>query len=142
MRLPVRVPVLSLHSTVVAPSVSMALMRRVSTPSFARRRAPSAGNTVITTGYSSGSIAIARAMPASTACSQSPRTSPCTTTSARLSTSASRARLRTSRVVCFCSGEVSCSTLPSAVPMRPISLRAPVAVTRASAWPCTISVPA
>ena len=142
MRFSVSVPVLSLHSTVVAPSVSMALMRRVSTPSFDRRRAPSAGNTVSTTGYSSGSMAMARAMPASRACSQSPLISPCTSTSARLSASASRARLRTSLAVCFCSGERSFSTVPSAVPMRPISLRSPVAVTRASACPCTISVPA
>ncbi|MCY1538263.1 hypothetical protein D9M68_737940 [compost metagenome] len=133
MRLPVRVPVLSLHSTVVAPSVSIALMRRVSTPSVDRRRAPSAGNTVITTGYSSGSIAMASAMPASNACSQSPRTKPCTNTSARLSASASSARLRTSCAVCFCRGERSFSSVPSAVPMRPISLRAPVAITRASA---------
>ncbi len=72
MRFSVSVPVLSLHSTVVAPSVSMALMRRVSTPSFDSRRAPRAGNTVSTTGYSSGSIAMASAMPASSACSQSP----------------------------------------------------------------------
>ena len=40
MRFSVSVPVLSLHSTVVAPSVSMALMRRVSTPSLDRRQAP------------------------------------------------------------------------------------------------------
>ena len=142
MRFSVSVPVLSLHSTVVAPSVSMALMRRVSTPSLDRRCAPSAGNTVITTGYSSGSMAIASAMPASTACSQSPFIKPCTSTKMRLSASASKARLRTSCAVCFCSGERSFSTVPSAVPMRPISLRAPVAVTSASAWPCTIKVPA
>ena len=87
-------------------------------------------------------MAIASAMPASSACSQSPRSRPCTSTSARLKASASSARLRTSLAVCFCSGERSVSSVPSAVPMRPISLRAPVAVTRARPWPCTISVPA
>ena len=142
MRLPVSMPVLSLHSTVVAPSVSIALMRRVSTPAFNRRRASIAGNTVRTTGYSSGSMAMARAMPASKACSQSPRSKPWASTSARLSAPASRARRRTSLAVCLCSGERSPATVPSAVPMRPIALRAPVAVTRARPWPCTISVPA
>ena len=142
MRFSVSVPVLSVHSTVVAPSVSIALMRRVSTPSFDRRLAPRAGKTVSTTGYSSGSSAIASAMPASSACSQSPWSMPCTSTSARLSTRASKARLRTSRAVWRCKGERSVATAPSAAPMRPMPLRGPVAVTRASAWPCTSRVPA
>ena len=69
-------------------------------------------------------------MPASRAYSQSPLISPSTSTSSRLSASANKARLRTSRAVCFCSGERSFSSVPNAVPMRPISLCAPVAVTR------------
>ena len=142
MRFSVNVPVLSVHSTVVAPSVSIALMRRVSTPSCESRRAPSAGNTVSTTGYSSGNMAIASAMPASTAASQSPRSRPSTSTSARLNASASSARFRTSVAVCFCSGERSAASVPNEAPIRPISLRGPVAVTRASPWPCTTSVPA
>ena len=49
--------------------------------------------------------------------------------------SVSEPRLRTRMAVCFCSGERSLSSVPSAVPMRPISLRSPVADTRASACP-------
>ena len=41
------------------------------------------------------------------------------------------ARLRTSAVVCICSGERSTASVASEVPMRPMALRGPVAVTRA-----------
>jgi hypothetical protein len=73
MRFSVSVPVLSTQSTVAAPSVSMAGMRRVSTRSRAMRHAPSARKMVSTTGNSSGSIAMASVTPARIPPSQSPR---------------------------------------------------------------------
>ena len=75
MRFSVSVPVLSVHSTVAEPSVSMAAARRVSTRACEIRQAPMAMNTVSTTGNSSGSIDMPSAMPASTASSQPPRNS-------------------------------------------------------------------
>ncbi|CAJ7144488.1 Uncharacterised protein [Burkholderia pseudomallei] len=72
IRFCVSVPVLSTHSTEVCPSASIALMRRASMPSSAMRRAPSAMNTVITTGISSGKMPIASVIPASTPGSHSP----------------------------------------------------------------------
>ncbi len=72
----VRVPVLSVHSTVADPSVSIALARRVSTRWRDIRIAPMAMNTVSTTGNSSGSIDMPSAIPARTASSQVPRNRP------------------------------------------------------------------
>ena len=76
MRFSVSVPVLSVHSTVADPSVSIADARRVSTPTLPIRHAPIARNTVSTTGNSSGSIDMPIAIPASTASIQPPRNSP------------------------------------------------------------------
>ena len=76
MRFSVSVPVLSVHSTVAAPSVSIAEARRVSTRAFEIRQAPIAMNTASTIGNSSGSIDMPTAMPASTASSQPPRNRP------------------------------------------------------------------
>ena len=76
MRFSVSVPVLSVHSTVAEPSVSMAAARLVSTPVCEIRHAPIAMNTVSTTGNSSGSIDIPTAMPASSPSSQPPRQLP------------------------------------------------------------------
>ena len=76
MRFSVSVPVLSTHSTVVAPSVSIAGIRRVSTLCFEMRHAPSARKTVRTTGNSSGSIPIASVTPARIASAQWPRRTP------------------------------------------------------------------
>ena len=76
MRFSVSVPVLSVHSTVAEPSVSIAAARRVSTRACEIRQAPIAMKTVSTTGNSSGSIDMPRAMPASTASSQPPRKVP------------------------------------------------------------------
>ncbi len=73
MRFSVNVPVLSVHSTVAAPSDSMADARRVSTRACEIRQAPMARNTVRTTGNSSGNIDMPSAMPASTPSSQPPR---------------------------------------------------------------------
>ena len=76
IRFSVRVPVLSVHSTVAEPSVSMAAARRVSTRASEIRHAPIAIKTVRTTGNSSGSIDIPSAIPASTASSHPPRMIP------------------------------------------------------------------
>ena len=85
MRLRVRVPVLSTHSTVVWPSVSMALSRRVSTCWAASRRAASARKTIMMTGNSCGRMPMASVMPASIASSQPPRSSQNSAIRARLS---------------------------------------------------------
>ena len=50
MRFSVSVPVLSVHSTVAAPSVSMAAARRVSTRACDMRHAPITMKTVSTSG--------------------------------------------------------------------------------------------
>ena len=76
MRFMVSVPVLSTQITVAEPSVSSTGERRVSTCFCERRHAPSARKTVSTTGNSSGSIAIAVAMPARSPSSQLPRVRP------------------------------------------------------------------
>ena len=76
MRFMVSVPVLSTHTTVADPSVSITGERRVSTWRCDIRHAPSARKTVSTTGNSSGSIAMAVAMPASTPSSHTPRVRP------------------------------------------------------------------
>ena len=72
IRFSVSVPVLSVHSTVAEPSVSIAAARRVSTRAREMRQAPMAMNTVSTTGNSSGSIDMPSAMPPSTASSHPP----------------------------------------------------------------------
>ncbi len=66
MRFCVSVPVLSTASTEIAPSVSTAGTRRVSTLCFEIRQAPRARNTVSTTGISSGRIAMVSATPDNT----------------------------------------------------------------------------
>ena len=76
MRFWVSVPVLSVHSTVAAPSVSIAATRRVSTRAREMRQAPITMKTVRTSGNSSGSIDMPSAMPLSAASSQSPRKIP------------------------------------------------------------------
>ena len=76
IRFSVSVPVLSVHSTVAEPSVSIAAARRVRTRACEMRQAPMAMNTVSTTGNSSGSIDMPSAMPPSTASSHPPRSRP------------------------------------------------------------------
>ena len=66
----VSVPVLSTHRTVADPSVSTAGIRRVRTRLREMRHAPRARKTVRTTGNSSGSVAIASAMPGEQPCFQ------------------------------------------------------------------------
>ncbi len=89
MRLRVSVPVLSVHSTVAAPSVSMAAARRVSTRDCDSRQAPITVNTVSTSGNSSGSSDMPSAMPPNSASSQSPRSKPYSSTADTLSTNPS-----------------------------------------------------
>ena len=76
IRFSVRVPVLSEQSTVAAPMVSSAAIRRARTLLRAIRYAPSARKTVTTTGNSSGSSEMARVRPASRPPFQSARPSP------------------------------------------------------------------
>ena len=133
MRFSVRVPVLSTHSTETAPSVSIAARRRVSTCRCASRHAPMAGNTVITTGSSSGSSDIASAIPASRACSQWPSVTPSSSTSTVLRAAASMAKRRASNAAWRRKGESARSSVRKDMPMTPIWLRAPVAATRAMA---------
>ena len=70
IRFSVKVPVLSVHSTVAAPRVSIAAERRVSTPAREIRQAPITMKTVRMTGNSSGSIDMLSAMPPRKASSQ------------------------------------------------------------------------
>ena len=49
---------------------------------------------------------------------------------------------RTMRRVCWCSGVTGLLISPSDLPMRPISLDAPVAMTSAMPWPATTIEPA
>ena len=141
MRFSVSVPVLSTHNTVAAPRVSIAGKRRVSTPRLEIRHAPSARKTVSTTGNSSGSIAIASVTPASIPASQSPRVATWYPARATDSTSANTATIFTILAVSRCSLVFSTSTASSDWPMRPNSVRSPVAITVARPWPFTTSVP-
>ena len=130
MRLRVRVPVLSTHSTVVWPSVSMAFNRRVSTCWAARRRAASAKKTIMMTGNSCGSRPMASVMPASIASSQPPRSSQNSAIRARLSISAMTTSRRVSLATSSRSGEAASVMVCSDTPMRPISVCRPTASTR------------
>jgi len=142
MRFQVSVPVLSVHSTVAAPSVSMAAGRRASTRSCDRRHAPMAMNTVRMSENSSGSSDMASVTPPSKAASQSPLVSPKARMNSRLAAAPAMAARRTSRRVCSVRGVSGVSMLPSACPMRPMALAAPVAVTCAMPWPLTTTEPA
>ena len=138
----VSVPVLSVHSTVAAPSVSIAAARRVSTRACEIRHAPIARNTVSTTGNSSGSIDMPMVMPASTASSQPPRSVPYSTTASTLTAPPTKPNTRTSLRVCSWSRGASVFMPPSDCPILPISLWRPIAVVSASPVPRTTSAPA
>ena len=141
MRFIVSVPVLSTHSTVVAPSSSTAGMLRVSTFSRASRHAPSPRKMVSTTGSSSGRMAIARVMPASSPCSQSPRLRPQATARLAASPRPSTATQVTMRWVSCWTGVCPLVMACRDSPMRPSALRAPVATTMPRPEPCVTSVP-
>ena len=142
MRFSVRVPVLSVQRTVAAPSASTAGSRRVSMRLRESRQAPMAMNTVSTTGSSSGRMAMARATPASSPRSHSPRTRPCSTTSAAHSDSPAAAMTFTAFPTSVCRRVGWLPSPARATPIRPISVRAPVAPTMARPRPRTTSVPA
>ena len=141
MRFCVRVPVLSTASTVMAPSDSTADTRRVSTCCWAMRQAPRARKTVRMTGISSGRMAMASAMPDSSA-SSSGRPSHSQPSSTR-ATAVSRAPApsqRTSRREPSCSAEGGSVVAESAAPMRPTAVRPPVSRTSARPMPWVTTV--
>ena len=141
MRLRVSVPVLSTASTVMAPSASTAVTRRVSTFWCAMRQAPSARNTVRMTGISSGRMAMARAMPESRLSSRGrPFHHQPSSTWAVASTTAPMPKLRTSRREPSCSAEGGSVVAARSAPMRPTAVRAPVAHTRATPTPRVTTV--
>jgi hypothetical protein len=141
MRFCVRVPVLSVQSTVAAPSVSIAATRRVRTRAREMRQAPITMKTVRTSGNSSGSIDMPSAMPLSKASSHPPRHKPYSTTARALRLRLTAAKSRTRRRVWARSRGGSVSMRVIARPILPISLRAPVAVTSARPWPRTTRLP-
>ena len=132
MRFSVSVPVLSTHSTVTAPSASTTAGWRASTWMRARRQLPMARNTAIAIGNSSGSMAMPRAMPDSTPCTQSPLRSPYHSNSSALPPSASVPNSRTTPCRLCCSGVGAGSMAASEDPMRPTCVWRPVALTSAS----------
>jgi hypothetical protein len=93
----VRVPVLSTQSTVADPRASMAVGARVRTFLREIRRAPSATNTVSTTGNSSGRSDIAIVIPTRSPLSQFPRVSPYTTATSPQTESPKLAMILTTR---------------------------------------------
>ncbi|MCY1174849.1 hypothetical protein D9M73_150640 [compost metagenome] len=141
MRFSVSVPVLSVHSTVADPKVSIAAARRVSTPTAPIRHAPIARKMVRTTGNSSGSIDMPIAIPARIASIQPPRSRPNSTTTANATAPPPIAHQVTMRVVSRWSRGASVSSVASDWPILPISLRGPVAVTSAMPLPRATSVP-
>jgi hypothetical protein len=141
MRFCVSVPVLSVASTVMAPSASTADMRRVSTLCCEMRQAPSARNTVRITGISSGRMAMASAMPESTLASREwPSHSQPIRICAVASNSPATVSCTIRRREACCRPEGGSVVAASAWPMRPTAVAAPVAFTRASPTPLVITV--
>ena len=131
----VSVRVLSVQTTVADPSASTAGSRRTSAWRRAIRCTPTASAIVATAGSASGTAATASAMPISTT---SPSGAPCQAPRAATSAampSASHTRRRPSSSRRRSSGVRPSSIVPTSVPMRPISVDAPVSVTTASAVP-------
>ena len=135
MRFSVSVPVLSEQSTVAAPSASTAGRRRVSTRLCERRQAPRAMKIVSTTGNSSGSTAMASAMPARSALQPARRASGRrrTTSAAQRRTPSHGDGLHDAPDLLLERRRARSRGRASATPMRPISVREPVARTSASA---------
>ena len=84
---------------------------------------------------------MANVMPTNSPPSQSPRVAPYTTATTSARASPITATRRTTRRVSRCVRVCSSSRPARACPIRPISVRAPVASTRARPFPCTTSVP-
>ncbi len=141
MRLKVSVPVLSVHRTVAAPSVSMVAGRRVRTRRRDRRHAPITVKTTSTSGSSSGSIAMLSAMPASSASSHRPVINPWIATASALSPRPAIAKIATQRRVSASRPARAGTIFCSVVLMRPSCVRAPVAVTTAMPAPLTSRLP-
>ena len=133
IRFIVSVPVLSTHSAVAEPRVSITGGRRVNTCFCDIRQAPRARNTVSTTGNSSGRSAIAVAIPASRPPSQFPRVSPYTTTTTTAASTPTIASAVTRRSISRCSGVRSASIVRSAAPILPNSVPVPVSLATAIA---------
>ena len=142
MRFCVSVPVLSTHSTVAWPRVSIVLRRRVSTCKAAKRRAAKAGNNNKMTGNSSGNTAMAKVMPANTAPKALPRCHQKTSASATHSDNPISAKRWVRRLISSCRGDAAGAMVCSEWPMAPICVFRPVAVTCITPWPRTTSVPA
>ena len=137
----VRVPVLSLHTTVVAPRVSTAGNRRTMACRPAIRATPIARMIVTAAGRPSGMAPTARAMAAVTMSpGGSPRSVPSTKVkpaSTRMTTVSSRLKAASLRV----SGVWTPPDSPTSRWIRPSSVSAPVATTTPVAVPATTSVP-
>ena len=135
MRLSVKVPVLSAHSTLTEPSVSTAGRRLTRALASAIRRAPSASSTATTAGSASGMAATASETAVISICrAGSPRINPTARISRQIPATAQDSRApRWARR--RCSGV--CRRLGSASrwAIWPIWVAAPVATTRPCARP-------
>ena len=142
MRLRVSVPVLSLQMTVVLPSASAAGRCRTMALRRAMRLTPMARVMVTAAGSPSGMTATARAIAAvNISVAASPRSNPMANVmSARMTMPTVRNRLK--RLMRRVSGVARSAASPTRRWMRPISVSAPVPITRPSAVPDTTSVPA
>ena len=138
----VRVPVLSVASSVTEPSVSTAARLRTTACREAMRRAARAMLRVTTSGSDSGTAATMRLTPVrSIRSTGSPRNSPSAKTREH-STTAATARWPESRLIRSCNGVRRCCVPTIRAAMRPVALAEPVAVTRAVPRPRTTAVPA
>ena len=134
-------PVLSTQITVADPSVSMTAERRVRTWRCDMRQAPSARNTVSTTGNSSGSIAMAAPMPTSRPSSQSCRVSPNTMTTSAAATRPQTAMMPNEAAELALQRRACGFDVAQRRADAPSSVSAPVSATAAMPWPLTTSVP-
>ena len=137
MRLVVSVPVLSVHRTVAAPSVSIARSRRTTTLARAMRQAPSARQSAIRVGSPCGSAASISASPASAPCCQSaarpPRVRATRIISSAPAAPPTMATLRTKRPVACCRPFGMTGTASAVRRLVASAVRAPVATTSAIA---------
>ena len=134
------VPVLSLHNTVAAHSVSTAAIFLVSTFFLDILHAPIARNTVNTIGNSSGRIPIASVNQESSPCIQSLLMNPYASTIVIHSITAMINAPMTIFLTCFWSVVFSVVISPSALPIRHISVFVPIEMTLTTHCPCTIIV--
>ncbi len=141
----VSVPVLSTHRKVAVPRASTAGIVRDSTPCLESLQAPSARNMVSTTGNSSGRVAIASVIPASSPSFQASIVPPLERAEA-IAVTAQRERPRTASLatslpVSRWMGVWGESVSFISVPILPSSVSAPVPVTSAMPYPEATSVP-